>query len=154
MTEVASHFAIFFIPRNLSQIRVACGWTFNRTIYFNDRYIFFEVTKCCDHCRHCLAREHDVDLALMRHGAQYEFITAAETLTRWVTIERLHGGDPLAYLKEVTDLPIKRVYFEIRRALRKKLDWILTGVLALLLVAGACWALWEIGTQLFAYLFS
>jgi len=154
MTEVASHFVFTLVPPNLSQIRIRCGWTYNRTVYFNDRYIFFEVTKCCDHCRHCLARLHDVDMALMRHGAQYEFTTVSETLTCWVTIELPYGGDPLDYLREVTGLPIQRVYFEIRRATRKKLDWIATGLLALTILAGVGWALWELGTRIFAYLFS
>ena len=90
----------------------------------------------------------------MDHAAQYEFFTNAETLTRWVKIERPYGGDPLEYLREVTDLPIQRVYFEIRRAMRKKIDWISTAALALIIAAAIVWALYQLGAQLFAYLFS
>src|SRR5262249_672076 len=100
MTEAVSDFPFMPIPHNLAQIRIRCGLTYNRTVRFNERYILLEVTKCCDHCQHCLARVRAIETALMHNAAQYEFFTNAETLTVWVTIERQYGGDPLEYLRE------------------------------------------------------
>ena len=152
MTALAETLPFLVVPPNMRQIRVRCGWTFNRTIYFDERNILFEVTKCCDHCRRCLAREAVVDRALARRGAQYTFTTDFATFTRWVTVARPDNRDPLDYLKEVTELPIERVFFEIRRAMRKRLDLIGTGLLALCILLGVGWFCWEIGTRLIAYL--
>ena len=145
MTVLASDFAFYLLPHGMRQVRIRCGWKYNRTVYFDARIILFEVTKCCDHCEHCLARVQAVERALMRHGAQYEFGTNAETLTRWVTIWRPSDQDPVTYLREVTGLPIERVFFEIRRTTRKKLiDWIGTGALVLCILYAAGWVLWQL----------
>jgi hypothetical protein len=154
MTVLASNMTTFYlVDHGMRQIRIRCGWKYNRTVYFDQRYILFEVTKCCDHCKHCVKREQAVELALMVHGAQYEFSTNVCTLTRWVTIERLTDQDPVTYLREVTGLPIERVYFEIRRAMRKKLDWIATGLLALCFLIAGGYVVWQLGARLIAYLF-
>jgi hypothetical protein len=106
-TTKFGNLAIAHFP-NSRQIRVACGWTFNRTVLFDAWNIMFQVTVCCDNCPHCLKRESAIREALERAGVLYRFDTDIHS-TRWVTIERTNKQDPVAYLRAITGLPFRRV---------------------------------------------
>jgi hypothetical protein len=155
MTTVMESGMMLIVPgAGMHQKRISCGWKYNRTMLYNARVIVFEVTKCCDHCEHCVNHEVAVETALMLRSLEYSFATNASTLTRWVTVHRPDDRDPVDFLREATGLPIKPVFFEIRRATRQRLASIAFALVAISMVILAGWACWELGSQFFSWLFT
>src|SRR5271155_4779541 len=101
MTTVMESEMMFVRPaRGMSEIRLSCGWKYNRTLYYDSRQVVFEGSKCCDHCPHCLSHQVALGKALTQAGLPHTFLTDLETLTLWVSVERPLGLDPVEFFRQ------------------------------------------------------